>query len=61
MRDETERVELVELGWNRLVPPKDAGSVGAALVAALGTKGPDASPYGDGNAAGRIVDRLTGS
>ncbi|MBC7454563.1 MAG: UDP-N-acetylglucosamine 2-epimerase (non-hydrolyzing) [Massilia sp.] len=58
MRDETEWNELVESGWNRLAPPVDAPSVLAALHASLGTAGKAMSPYGRGDAARRIVQRL---
>jgi len=58
LRDETEWVELVESGWNRLAPPADASSMKRAIAGALGSRGEDIAPYGDGNAAGKIVDRL---
>ncbi len=55
MRTETEWVELVELGWNRLAPPNDAGALYQAFINAIGTKGEEANPYGDGHAAGEIA------
>lgn len=57
-RDETEWNELVEAGWNRLAPPVDARSVLADLRASLGTSGRQIAPYGTGDAARRIVQRL---
>lgn len=54
LRDETEWVELVELGWNRLVPPA-AGNLAETILAALGSKGAEAQPYGDGTAAQAIA------
>lgn len=57
LRDETEWVELVKLGWNRLAPPA-AGDLAGAILTALGSKGTDAQPYGDGKAAEAIADIL---
>jgi UDP-GlcNAc3NAcA epimerase len=56
MRDETEWVELVQLGWNRL-----AGADTDRILAAFEQAGPGqpgAYPYGDGESARAIVSLL---
>jgi UDP-GlcNAc3NAcA epimerase len=58
IREETEWVELVELGWNRLCPAVDSGAIVRAVLSAIGTRGQTAKPYGDGKASTRIVDVL---
>jgi UDP-GlcNAc3NAcA epimerase len=58
LRDETEWVELVDSGWNRLVTPSSVDAVFGAIVAAIGTTGKAVEPYGKGNAAQKIVNIL---
>lgn len=58
LRDETEWIELVESGWNRLAPPADADLLRTALDEALGSRGQALSLYGAGNAAEQIAARL---
>ncbi len=57
LRDQTEWVELVELGWNTLTPPTDVSAVVAAVGGAkCGMVGE--SPFGDGRASERIAELL---
>lgn len=57
MRDETEWVETVELGWNVLTGASREAIVSAALAPALPTSKGD-NPYGDGKASDKIVSAL---
>lgn len=58
LRDETEWVELVDAGWNRLAPPHSEEALLATFRSALGSSGRFVRPYGEGDAARRIVDIL---
>lgn len=58
LRDETEWVELVESGWNRLAPPVDSGVLLNAIQRALGSTGKAVQPYGDGQASRYIAQQL---
>ncbi|KXU38667.1 UDP-N-acetyl glucosamine 2-epimerase [Ventosimonas gracilis] len=58
LRDETEWGELVDAGWNRLVDARVGASVEQALNEALSAPRQTVQPYGDGQAARRIVETL---
>jgi UDP-GlcNAc3NAcA epimerase len=58
LRDETEWMELVHSGWNKLVPPHSSKEVADAIETAIGRMGINVEPYGDGNAAQKIINIL---
>jgi UDP-GlcNAc3NAcA epimerase len=61
LRDETEWVELVNLGWNLVLPPVNALSVyniAMQELSAIRTRDINEKPYGDGCAAAKIVEEM---
>lgn len=59
LREETEWVETVDLGWNTLTGCDPKRILSAVKERAPGLE--TLSPYGDGHAAERIISRLVGS
>lgn len=57
LRDETEWVELVESGWNTLVPPTSVDSIVSAVLGAR-TGAAGLQLYGDGTAAQKVASLL---
>ena len=58
LRDETEWVELVAAGWNRLVPPLSADAISDALTTEAAPPPPPKGLYGDGHSAERIAEHI---
>ena len=56
--DETEWTEQNEAGWHRLAPRDRGPAAASAILGARGRQGLAITPYGDGDAAGKIVARL---
>lgn len=60
LRGETEWVELVSGGWNQLIPSVDE-NLAERLLDLSGFQREDIAPYGDGDAARKIVEALRAS
>lgn len=59
VRDETEWIELVDMGWNRLPKTLSRQHINESIQEALiAPRGDDRQPYGNGNAAKLIIDIL---
>jgi UDP-GlcNAc3NAcA epimerase len=58
LRNETEWVELVELGWNKIVPLTNADSVCEQILASIHRLGRPSATFGDGNAGRKVLDAL---
>ncbi|WP_338422904.1 non-hydrolyzing UDP-N-acetylglucosamine 2-epimerase [Anabaena sphaerica] len=64
LRDETEWIELVQLRWNRLLPPLDTNQITAGILAAyVNTSKTQIPPnlYGGGMATTQIIKIITES
>jgi UDP-GlcNAc3NAcA epimerase len=58
LREETEWVELVELGWNKLIQPDDSAKIVETILSNIDSVGNEGNPYGEGRAAETIVHIL---
>lgn len=58
LRDETEWIELIDSGWNRLAPPNRSTNIADSILAALESRGENAELYGRGDASSIIAAAL---
>jgi UDP-GlcNAc3NAcA epimerase len=59
LRDETEWLELVESGWNSLIPPTSKEDIAKAVLNNLSSSGNHVNLYGGGHAGQMIVNLLS--
>lgn len=60
LREETEWVETVQLQWNTILNPQDSNEIYTQALKSLGSAGiQNQYPYGRGNAASLITERLS--
>lgn len=58
LRNETEWTELVDAGWNTLVPTVSKDFIKEQVFKSLNTRGQDIQPYGSGKSSSLIVANL---
>jgi len=58
LREETEWLELVDLGWNKLVAPDDSSKIVKTILSHIDKVGNEGNPFGEGRAAEAIVHTL---
>lgn len=59
LREQTEWLELIENGWNFLVPPCDTSTLEDSLAKVRNSPGDWHNPYGDGKSASLIADEIS--
>lgn len=58
LRDETEWPELLESGWNRLIPPNGKTDIKQSILDAIGTTGQKISPYGNADSSDKVAESI---
>ncbi len=58
VREQTEWLELVDSGWNILLPPRCPEDIYQKIKQTIGTQGSACDVYGDGKASEKIVQAL---
>jgi len=58
LRSETEWVELLELGWTKMMPDNEPGAVCDAILGGRNTQGKGGNPFGTGVSASAVAEVL---